>query len=149
MDNSFNDTDDQIIRPPDEPFSEQLLEDNRCDFDKEMDEALQLSLKEMIEQQKLYVSYEEQLINEYTSETNRRKEMFKSFLFNIHKISKIDKEVREIYEILDPIIDAYCGQCIETCELDQETYNKIFNILGKIRNDQKAYDTLKAIIIYS
>jgi hypothetical protein len=147
MDNSFNNTDDEFIRPPDETFREQLIQDDRCKFDKEMDEALQLSLEEFSQQQKVFNSYEENLINEHISETKRRREIFKDFLFNIYKVSKIDKEVREIYDILDPIIDAYCGQYIETCELDEQTYDKIFNILKNIRNNKQTLEVLKTIIL--
>ena len=66
---------------------------------------------------------------------------------NMTKLCRFDNEVREIYNILDPIIESYCGLYFETCELDQQTYDKIFNTLKKIRNDQQAFDTLKTIIL--
>lgn len=142
----MNNSEDNI-RPPDNVVSERLLEDNRDEFQKQIDEAIHLSLQEITQQRDINRQYEERLLKDYTTETNRRNEIFKDFLFNLVKIGKFDKEIREIYEILDPIIDSYCGQFIETCELDEESYDRIFNTLKKIRNNQKALDTLKLIIL--
>ena len=44
MDSSFNFYEEDI-RPPDEPKRETLLQDNRSDFDKQLDEALYQSLQ--------------------------------------------------------------------------------------------------------
>jgi hypothetical protein len=135
------------IRPPDEVVKETLLEDTRSDFEKQLDEAMYLSMQEINEQIEINNEYEEQLINDYILESNRRCEIFKNFLLNLNKVGKFDKKVGEIYYILDPIIDSYCGQYIETCELDGETYDKIFNTLKEIRNDQQAFNLLKTIIL--
>ena len=135
------------IRPPDEAVNDQLLEDNRSDFEKQIDEAIYISSKEIRENQILYNEYEDQILKDYEEETNRRVLNFKEFLFNLNKIGKFDKEVREIYYIIEPIIDSYCCQSIQSCELDKETYDKIFNTLKKIRNNQLAFDTLKTIIL--
>jgi len=135
------------IRPPDEVVRETLLEDTRSDFEKQIDEAMYLSMQEINQQREINREYEEQLLKDYADETKRRKEIFKDFLFNLNKIGKFDKEVRDIYDILDPIIESYCGRYFETCELDEGTYDKIFDTLKKIRNDQKAFDTLKTIIL--
>jgi hypothetical protein len=143
----YSSFDDDNIRPPDESFSETLVEDTRSDFEKQIDEAIYISMREMSEQQNNIKQYEERLIKNYLEETNRRKDIFKEFLINLNKISKFDKEVREIYDIIDPIIDSYCGQYIEFCELDLETYNKIFDTLKKIRNNQLAFDTITRIIL--
>jgi len=142
MDNS-----EDNIRPPDAVVSEQLMEDDRSEFQKQMDEAMYLSMQEMNQQRDINRQYEEQLLKEYTAETKRRTEIFKDFLFNLKKIGRFDKEIREIYEILDPIIESYCGQYIQTCELDKESYDKIFNTLKKIRINQLALETLKTIIL--
>jgi Glu-tRNA(Gln) amidotransferase subunit E-like FAD-binding protein len=135
------------IRTPDAVISEQLMEDNMSDFEKQLDEAMYLSMQEMEQQYDINRQYEEQLLKDYYTETNRRNELFKEFLFNLSKIGKIDKEIRVIYEILDPIIESYCGQYIKTYELDETSYDKIFNTLKKIRNNQQAFDTLKTIIL--
>jgi hypothetical protein len=60
-------------RQPDESIREQLLPDNRSEFQKQLDQALLLSLKE--EDEKL-LKHEEEIINNYNAETNRRTELF-------------------------------------------------------------------------
>jgi len=141
------DSSDDDIRSPDESFNDQLIEDTRNDFEKDIDEAIYLSMNEMNQERDKIKQYEEKLKKDYTDEINRRKNIFKDFLFNLSKISKFDNEVREIYEIIDPIIDLYCAQYITICELDAESYDKIFDTLKKIRNIQVVLDTLKTIIL--
>jgi hypothetical protein len=135
------------IRPPDESVNDQLFEDTRSDFEKQIDEAIYISTQEIKQNQILNTQYEEQLLKDYAEETNRRKDFFKDFLFNINKIGKFDNEVREIYDIIEPIIESYCNQYIKSCELDETTYNKIFSTLKKIRNNSLPLETLKTIIL--
>ena len=135
------------IRAPDEVINEQLLPDNRSEFEKQMDEAMYLSLQEMKEKELSLQKYEDELIKQYADETNRRKGLFTSFLFDLNKLMKFDKEVREIYEIIEPIIDSYCEQTIQICELDEETYKKIFGLLNKIRVNKDGLELLKTIIV--
>lgn len=142
-----NEINDDNIRPPDAVVSDQLLEDTRSDFEKEIDEAIYLSYQDIREKQELSKKYEEQLIKDYNEESSRRKLIFEKFLFDLNKVSKIDKEVREIYDIIEPIIESYCSQYINKCDLDIQTYEKIFNLLGKVRTDKNAIETLKTIIL--
>ena len=135
------------IRPPDKNIRETLLEDTRSDFEKHLDEAMYLSMQEINQQIDINNQYEELLLRGYALEFKKRNEIFKIFLFNLNKVGRFDKKVREIYDILEPIIDSYCGQYIETCELDGETYDKIFNILKEVRNVQQAFEILKLIIL--
>ena len=142
-----NEINDDNIRPPDDVVSEQLLEDTRSNFEKEIDEALYLSFQDMREKEDLSRKYEEQILKDYNEETFKRKQIFEKFLFDLNKISKIDKEIREIYDIIDPIIESYCSQFINKCEFDIETYEKIFKLLGKIRTDKVAVEFLKTVIL--
>ena len=135
------------IRTPDEIIQDQLIQDTRSDFEKQIDEAIHLSMKDINEQQIYNMKYEEEILQEYLNKTKKRKELFKDLLTNITKLSKYDKEVKNIYEIIEPIIDSYCGQAIENCELDGETYDKIFNVISKIRIDKSIIETLKTIIL--
>jgi hypothetical protein len=146
MDYSFNDTEDNI-RPPDAVLSEQLLDDTRSEFDKDIDEALYLSIQDMRETQDLSKKYEEQLLKDYIEETDKRRKLFEKLLMDLNRISKIDKQTREIYDIIEPIIETYCSQYIHNCELDNETYEKIFTLLGSVRTDKNAIEILKTIIL--
>lgn len=141
MDNEDN------IRLPDEIISDRLLEDTRNDYEKELDEAINLSYQELLEKQDLSRKYEEQIIKDYNEETLKRKTNFEKLLLDLNKLSKLDKEVREIYNIIDPIIECYCSQYINICILDVETHETIFKLLSKIRTDKNAVELLKTIII--
>jgi hypothetical protein len=146
MDSGFNDNEDNI-RPPDDVVSDQLLEDTRSDYEKQIEEAIYLSCQDFREKEILSRKYEAQLIKDYNEETNKRKQIFEKFLFDLNKVGKIDKEIREIYDIIDPIIESYCSQYINSCELDVETYEKIFKLLSKVRTDKGAVETLKTILV--
>jgi len=143
MDESFNDE----IREPDEVIREQLIEDTRCEFQKQMDEAMYLSMQEAIQQEKVFQEFEEQVINDYLRETTSRKELFQKLFIDINKLVKFDKDIKEVYEIIDPVIENYCQKYIEIWETDEETYSKIFKTLSTIRTDKTAIERLRTIIM--
>jgi hypothetical protein len=145
MDN-YSEYNDEI-RVPDQVINEQLTKDTRSEFQKQMDEAMYISLQEIKACEDSNKKYETDLIQQYVEETNKRKEIFATFLLDMNKLLKFDKEVREIYEIVEPIIESYCNQYFEICDLDEETYKKIFNLLGKIRVNKVGLEILKTIIL--
>lgn len=140
---------DDEVREPDEVYAEQLQEDTRSDYEKEMDEAIQLSLQELHQQQQMYALYEKQLMEEYAKETERRANIFKDLLFQLNRTAAFDKSTAELLNILTPIIEAYCSQTREVFELDQTTYDKVFGALKKIRNTSTVAEVLQAIIFAS
>lgn len=139
MDTSFN-----FIRPPDEAKMECIMEEHKSEYDKQMEEALYLSMQDL---QEINRKYEEELLNEHVKITNERKELFKGILFDIHKLVRFDKEIKEIYEIIEPIIDAYCEQYIKEYEIDSLTYDRIFTIISHIRTNKKNIELLKSIFV--
>lgn len=145
MDPHFNKEDN--VRPPDKPKKEQLLQDNRSEYEKQIDEALCLSIIEFRKQQEINEKYENDIINEHIKMTNERKELFRKFLFDLNKLIKLDNEVKEIYGILEPIINSYCEQYISNCEIDSLSYNRIFKVIGNIRTNKNAIELLQKIII--
>jgi len=157
MDPSFNDFDnweedicptfDEVIRPPDETKREQLMQDNRNEFDKEMEEALYLSMQEVREEEIKNHKFEEEIINNFIKEQNERRENFRDLLVNMNKLSRFDKDIKELYEFLDPIIEAYCNHYVTSYEVDKETHDKVFQVLGSIRVNKNTLDTLKTVLI--
>lgn len=137
-------------RAPDETIREQLLPDTRSEFEKQqsqfqkqLDQALFLSLKE--EDDKI-LRQEEEIINNYNAETKRRTDLFKTLLFDLNKLIRFDKDIKEIYDIIEPIINSYCFQYIETVELDAITYDKIFKVLCGIRTNKNNIELLRSIL---
>jgi len=137
-------------RAPNETIREQLLPDTRSEFEKQqsefqkqLDQALFLSLKE--EDDKI-LRQEEEIINNYNAESKRRTDLFKTLLFDLNKLIRFDKDIKEIYDIIEPIINSYCFQYIETVELDAITYDKIFKVLCGIRTNKNNIELLRSIL---
>ena len=143
MNTNFNEN----IRIPDEVKKERLCQDNRSNFEKEMEEMEEAIKCSLQEHEEISKNYEDKLINEYLLETNKRRDNFKSILFDLSKLIKYDQNIKEIYEIIEPIIDAYCNQYIQNYEIDEITYNRIFKVIGTIRTDKKNIELLKTIFI--
>ena len=148
MDNYFNDFNkEDNVRAHDKAKVERLMEDTRSEYEKQIDEALYLSIQDFRHQEQIYKQYEDEILNEHIKITNERKEQFGGFLFDLNKLIRLDKEIKEIYEIIEPIINAYCEQYIKEYELDSLTYNKIFKIIGNVRTSKNAIELLKKILI--
>jgi hypothetical protein len=140
-------------RSPDKSLREQLLPDSRSEFEKQqyefqkqLDQALLLSLQLKQEEDDKLLRQEEDIINNYNTETNRRTELFKTLLFDLNKLIRFDKDVKEIYDIIEPIINSYCFQYIEKVELDILTYDKIFTVVCGIRTNKNNIDLLRSIL---
>ena len=154
MDTSFNDinndTYDEEIRQPDKVVTERLIDhDNRSDFDREMEEAIYLSMQEARENDIKNEQFEKETINNYISQTIERREKFEDLLMAMNKLFKFDKDIKEIGDIIMPIIESYCLDYIQFYELDEETYDRIFKVLGSIRINKNIINNLKTIIIKS
>lgn len=146
MDFSFNDV-ENTIRSADKVFKGQLVEDDRNDFEKEIDEAMRISLEEAISLNDLNHDFEKEIIQMFKKRKIERKEIFDKFLLNLNRLIRFDKDVKVVYEIIEPIIDGYCNQLIDIYDFDGDTYDKIFEVLSTIRTDKKCVDILKTILI--
>ena len=135
--NDFNDNDFN------EHFFQPMTKDND-DYEKQLQEALNASMKD--EEEKIN-DYEKTIVDEYNHEVQKRTELFDKLLFDLQRLLKMDKEVKAVYDIVEPIIVSYCSQYIETCEIDMETRDKIFTLLRKMRTDKNAVQLLEKIII--
>jgi|688.fasta_scaffold21273_11 hypothetical protein len=143
MDNISED----IIRDADPVICEQLLEDDRSDFEKEIDIVMNLSYEEFKNTNEANKKFEADIIEQYNKELLERKTKCNEIIFNMNKISKFDKDIKEIYEIIEPILELYCSQNINYCVFDEVTHNRIFYMISKIRIDKKNIEFLKTIII--
>jgi len=132
MDSSMNFYEEDI-RPPDQPKSEQLLQDNRSDFDKQLDEALYESLQLYQDEVQKHEELEQKFIQQQREEIEKRKNLVRPILFELNRIRKYDLKIDEVFIMIDSILESYCGLEFEECQLDKQTYNTIFNGLTKIR----------------
>ncbi len=131
------------IRPPDKIKRETLLQDNRSVFDKQLDEALYQSLQLYQNEVQKHEELEKKFLQQQREEIEKRKNLVRPILFELNRISKFDPKINNIFEIIDPILDSYCGLAFEDCSLDKKTYHTIFNGLTKTRINM---DILMSII---
>jgi len=132
MDSSMNFYEEDI-RPPDQPKRETLLQDNRSDFDKQLDEALYQSIQLYQTEVQKYEELEQKLIQQYQQEIEKRKNLIRPILFELNRIRKYDPKINNIFEMIEPILDSYCSLAFEDCSLDKKTYDTIFIGLTKTR----------------
>ena len=132
MDSSMNFYEEDI-RAPDQPKRETLLQDNRSDFDKQLDEALYQSLQLYQAEVKKHEDLEQKFIQQQREEIEKRKNLVRPILFELNRIRKYDLKIDEVFIMIDSILESYCGLEFEECQLDKQTYNTIFNGLTKIR----------------
>jgi hypothetical protein len=148
MSNNNNYTDnDNDIRSPDGVIKEQLNENPMSDYEQQQEDAIYWSLLEFNEQKELNEKYEQELQENHLREISIRKNKFKDLLNDLKKLIHLDYEIKNIYEIIEPVIESYSGRYIESVEFDEITYDKIFKELGKIRTDKKNIENLKTIIL--
>ena len=150
MDESFNNNDydyDDDIRNADEARSELLQQDTRTEYEKQIEEAINLSSMEYREKEIKNEMFEEEIIANYYKISNERRDLFREFLFDLGKLIRFDKETKEIYEIIEPIIESYCNQIIDNWELDEITYDRIFKALKSIRTNKKNIERLANLLI--
>jgi len=142
-----HDDNNNNIRPPDEVKSETLIEDYtnnyRNNYDKELEEALYQSIQLYENEMKKNEEHEQKIIEQDKQEIQKRKEIVKPILFELNRIKNYDIKICKILEILEPVLELYCGLTIENYVADNETYNYIFNGLKKIRIN---IEFLKSII---
>jgi hypothetical protein len=140
------------IRLPDEVKRERLvaLEETNIypdRFEDDINKVIQLSLHEWTQQENSNAEFEEHIVYKHIIETEERRKKFKNILFNMSKIINYDKNMREIYEIITPIIENYCNQVIEHFEFDKTTYDRIFQTLRNIRINKQEWHLLQTIFL--
>jgi hypothetical protein len=147
--NNFNDYENyQEIRPPDNPIREILVNDYYndniipCDYD-DYDNALQLAYLESIKEQEEYEKKQLEMLEK----TRLRVQSFKDVLLKIKKISMIDPQILKFYNIIEPMIDSYCGCNIDIHECDKAMYDEIFSTLKTIRLTETELELFKNLFV--
>ena len=140
---------DEYIRTPDKTVREQLIPSMKNEYEMRIDEVLYNSMKDYINYQKEMDEYENKIKKEYEEEYIRRKLLFADMLLIIKRVSVYDLKINEVLEIIQPIIDMYVEQIINSYDVDEESYNIIFKTLLLVRLKPEMIDNLKKIITYN
>lgn len=154
--NSIDDNlDEDYIRPPDSIKKERLLDENLYDdylfndtsYNTYMNNVYEESKKEYENRIQLEQEYEKHVIQDYLNTVEKNKARFQPLLNDIKRLSKFDTEVKEIYDIIEPIIQSHCANLLSVVEFEHITYNRIYKVLGSIRTDKKCIEELQKVII--
>lgn len=91
--------------------------------------------------------YKEAILIEQQKITIQRRELFHKFLFELNKLIRFDKDIKDIYNLIIFVIDSYCSQYITYYKFDNITYNIIFEIIENVKIDKKTIELLNKIFI--
>jgi hypothetical protein len=142
----FNDDNDNIRKPDDIKIDNLLEESAFLSEDQEINMAILASIQDCKNYQKQQDEFENDIVEKYNVAREEREKQFQSFCNSLKKLAKYDKKIEEIVEIVNAIIDSYCLGIFQHCEIDGETYNKIFGELASVRVDKNAVELLKTIV---
>ena len=141
---NMNMNEEDTIRDPDTEYTDQLVEPSI--EDQTMNQVIQTSLQEWKEHSQANEEYEQRIMQQYTETRLEREGIFKSFIVTLKKLAKYDKNMEEILDLLENIIESYCLGYMEVCELDRETVDKIFKEISKIRVEKKVIELLHNLL---
>jgi hypothetical protein len=135
------------IRKQDEIIVDQLTNNSSITKEEqELNTAIMNSIQDLKQIQKEYDDFENNVIQNYEEIKQEREKQFNGFISSLKKVSKYDVKIKEIIEILEPVIEAYCFNYINECEFDCITYEKIFSELNSVRVEKSVIELLKTII---
>jgi hypothetical protein len=138
---------DEYIREADKTVCDQLIPARiKDEFEIQMEEVLYNSLQEYQNCQKEMDEFENHIKKEYEEECARRKLLFADMFQIIKRVSAHDIKIKDVLEILEPIVEMYVEQIINSYEVDNESYNVIFKTLSLIRLKPVMIENLKSII---
>ena len=140
IDTSLYDVEDEYIRPADNIVRERLIDTSLSDVEDEMNFALNESLKD-------FEQTEESIFTSYNTELNKRQLETESIIMKLKKLSVYDDTVKDMLNVMEPIIELYCNQYINSYEFDKETYEFILNNIKKIRFSQEEKQVIENIFM--
>lgn len=152
--NDYTNIEEEEIRPPDNQIREVLVNNNNyyyynCDYDNsnfiinDEDYELKLAISKSIKEQE---EHEKKQL-EIMKKSNLRVQTFKDVLFKIKKISMIDNQILNLYNIIQPIINSYCVCNIDIYKCNKNMYNEIFSTLKTIRLSEVESELFKKLIV--
>jgi hypothetical protein len=138
------------IRVPDEILREKLLDNNSnisepCDD--ELNQAINLSSEEYRDFLKKMYDNEKELMENIEKDKKKRSEICEPILFELKKLSRFDNNIKNMYDILEPILDGYINLLVDKYDFDIDTHKMIFDILSTLRIKRENIEFLKTIIL--
>ena len=130
---------DEFIRPPDQIKRETLIPSFFSQEDLDIQNAIKIS-------NDLAEEYDNDQMNKLISKIQERDITFRNIKFTFARIGKLDKEVFEIYEIIEDVINSYISNDIDFYVWDKETHCKIFKVIKNMRFNKEELKTLNDVL---
>ncbi len=121
-------------RPPDEYYSERLVEPPRIEYPNELEECLKLSMIQYIE--KNMIDHELKYSEIY--------EKYKKILLKYRRLNQYDSKIKDFTSYIEPIMDEYARHRIPI-QLDDESYHNIMSIVNSIRLTQEEKELMNQL----
>lgn len=147
----ISDDEDEVRRPDDirrerligaTGFNENEVGPEDDEFNRAIYESIRFHEFERIEEKNM-----NRIMKMFQDEKIQRQKIFDKLLTDLARLKRMDQDASFVLDIIEPIIDAYCEQQIEICELEIHTHQKVFKYLTRTRTDQSAVDKLSKIIL--
>jgi hypothetical protein len=147
-DNNSNDNDnynynynDEFVRPPDQIKRERLIPTFLSQEELDIQNAIKMS-------NELAEKYDNEQMDKLMNKIRERDVQFRNIKFTFTRISKVDKEVFEIYEIIEDIINSYISNDIDFYVWDNETHGRIFKVIKNMRFNKEELKILTDVMRY-
>jgi hypothetical protein len=162
MTNNYNNEEDNI-RAPDNVFRERLIDDDDDEYDSwfqlrnNNDNDLEQAIAESFR-----IYNENNTWNDFDNnntdndlkdndikgvEEMKQNDLFPIFKLNIKKLIHFDKQLKELYEKILPILDLYERGEIDHHLMDYQEYQVMFGILRSVRIPKEEWVMLETIFI--
>ena len=134
----------------------EILRKGYCEVHPDMDQPYPCDIclrgeydryKQSEESKKQEEEYEKKIIQDYLTMVETNKAKFQVLLNDLKRLSRLDTDIKEVFDILEPIIDSHCSDLLPIVEFDTITYNRIYKVLSSIRTDKNCIEELKKVII--
>ncbi len=108
-------------------------------------EVLQKSMEEYEAMEKIEI--ETVFLESFLIEKSNRLQKVEPILQKLKRIMGYDSVIKQIYEIIQPLLDSYCNQYCIHSELDSDTYHFVFKHIRNIRMTSEEFNFLESFFI--
>jgi hypothetical protein len=153
-DNNNNSNDDDInIRLPDNTYNDRLIDqdiDIDIDIDYNLERVIQESIQDCYRVENAFINEIDNVLDnerDIIFEENKKKNILPNFKSKMLRLIHFDKNLKEMWNKLYPILDLYENNKIIHHIMNTDTYNQIFNLIKTVRIPLDEWVLLETIFI--
>jgi hypothetical protein len=130
-------------------YNSENMDDYDCDYDCDLEKAIQESFNQYNLENKntLLPLIDSDNEEKETIPQFEKKNLLPIFKSKIQRLIYFDKGLKEIYELIKPIIELYENGELNYHETDYISYNKIFSTIRSLRIPKEEWSILETIFV--